>query len=121
MSKKTDPAKAAEPVVPVPAPGPVLPVEPPEPAAAPEPPEASADKRSCIFTVNTRRGLNLRPAPSREAAPLTVLPYQAVVIATGETVSAGEDEWLPVRTIDGAKGFVMWEYLNAINIDEEDL
>lgn len=106
MSKKTDPIKAEEPTAAVP---------------APELPEKAADWRRCIFAVNTRQGLNLRPAPSKESAPTAVLPYQAAVIATGDPVCEEETKWMPVRTISGAKGFVMLAYLDAINIDEEDM
>lgn len=106
MSKKTDPVKAEEPTAAVP---------------APEQPEKAADWRGCIFAVDTQRGLNLRPEPSKESAPTAVLPYQAAVIATGDPVCAEETQWMPVRTISGAKGFAMLAYLDAINIDEEDM
>lgn len=111
MSKKTDPVRTEEPAVAVPA---------SKPAAVPETPEKAADWRGHIFAVDTRRGLNLRPEPSKESAPMEVLPYQTAVIATGDPVSVEETEWMPVRTIGGARGFVMLEHLEAINIDEED-
>lgn len=106
MSKKTDPIKAEEPTAAVP---------------APETPEKAADWRGCIFAVDTQRGLNLRPEPSKESVPTAVLPYQAAVIATGDPVCAEETKWMPVRTISGARGFVMLEYLDAIKINEEDM
>lgn len=90
------------------------------PPAAPETSEPPVCEAVRLYMVREKRGLNLRPLPSMRPAPLEVLPYQAVVTATGEVRAAGDTEWLPVRAASGREGFAMLQYLEPMNDSEED-
>lgn len=89
-------------------------------STAQEASEPPVCKTARLYMVREKRGLNLRPLPSMRPAPLEVLPYQAVVTATGEVRTAGDAEWLPVRAASGREGFAMLRYLEPMNDSEED-
>lgn len=90
------------------------------PSAATETSEPPVCKTTRLYMVREKRGLNLRPIPSMRPAPLEVLPYQAVVTATGEVQTAGDTKWLPVRAASGREGFAMLQYLEPMNDSEEE-
>lgn len=128
-NKKTDPIQTPE--TPETAVSPAAPAAPeaasstaaPEtaaPSVAPETSEPPVCETVRLYMVRVKRGLNLRPIPSMRPAPLEVLPYQAVVTATGEVRTAGDAEWLPVRAASGREGFAMLQYLEPMNDSEEE-
>lgn len=81
--------------------------------------ETAPDTTYRRCTINTKRGLNLRPMPSMDALPLAVLQYGSEVNVVGESVENKGFMWQPVETSDGKSGYVQSKFLATINTQEE--